>query len=39
LFLMPNDAFLVFVIFFLLPDKSEISPLSYNAPYRLSKMA
>jgi hypothetical protein len=36
---MPNDAFLVFAILFLLPDKSAISPLSYNAPYRLLKMA
>jgi hypothetical protein len=38
---MPNDVFLVFAILllFLLPDKSAISPLSYNAPYRLLKMA
>jgi hypothetical protein len=39
LFLMPNDVFLVFAILFLLPDKTAISPLSYNAPYRLLKMA
>jgi hypothetical protein len=36
---MPNDAFFVSAILFLLPDKSAISPLSYNAPYRLLKMA
>jgi hypothetical protein len=31
LFLMPNDAFPVFVIIFLLSDKFDLSPLSYNS--------
>ena len=40
LFLMPNGAFFVFVIFLLLSDNSTISsPLNHNAPYRLLKMA
>lgn len=37
LFLMRNDAFLVFLT--LLSDKPALSPLRYNAPYCMSKMA